>query len=77
MDNKQLTQTEIKKIADELSIMEVQLQSTMERIRTLRKIIIPDENGKPRKKTKREERKEIVALAVQRQMAKLLKNSIK
>jgi hypothetical protein len=33
------------------------------------------ETGK--KKTKREERKEIVALACQRQMAKLLKNSIK
>jgi hypothetical protein len=30
-----------------------------------------------KKKTKREERKENVALAVQRQMAKLLKNSIK
>jgi hypothetical protein len=73
--DKQLTPKEIKKIADELSIMEVQLQSTMERIRTLRKIIIPDENGKPRKKTMKQQIAEDMALFIAKRQARFLKQS--
>jgi len=74
MANKQFTQTEIKKIADELKIMEAQLQLMMERVRTLKKIIIPDDNDKPRKKTKKQLFQEDMDHVWAKRMARILKS---